>query len=107
MQNFLQFLMYKTKSVDGIPGSLNKWIKVFTTKKDASKKGQNKMIRTFSMFKNNDNMSQSEKDKIADLTKDLYRQAFKKFKLLRIRMKISYEAFIKENTILELFMRAI
>lgn len=52
-------------------------------------------------------MTEKEKDKRELLIKDLYRQAFKKFKLLRIRMKISYEAFTKENTVLELFLRAI
>lgn len=41
------------------------------------------------------------------MTKELYKQAFKKFKLMRIRMKISYEAFMKEYTIPELFMRSI
>lgn len=37
----------------------------------------------------------------------IFKDTFHKFLLMRIRMKISYEAFIKDYTVQELFLRTI
>ena len=62
--------MYKIKSVDGVPGSLDMWLEKLTKKDD--KPGKGKLFRKITSFMDNKNLSVVEKQNRENLIKELY-----------------------------------
>jgi hypothetical protein len=60
MQILLRFLLYKIKSVDGVPGTLDGWVKKLT-KKDKSNVMESPLLRKFSTLIGVNNISDEKK----------------------------------------------
>ena len=107
----VQFLLYKIDSIDGFRGTastvLNKIIEMTQTKKAVNQSKSRSIVAfTKSMLSKKDNINVAPEVK-RKIQQKIFKDTFHKFFLMKVRMKISYEAFHKDYTIIELFLRSI
>ena len=80
MNYFLRYLITSLRTIDGIRGSADGILKV---------------------------LKKQSKEKYELIEQKLYRKIYKKYIIMRVRSKISYEALLKRMTITELFCTTI
>ena len=100
MNDFLMILIEAMKTVDGNRGSFDHVEELVLDHKIKQKLSQNPQDQTIKQVANSTKLSRQEINSINQTT-------LMKFKLMRIRSKMSFQAFIKKQTILENIMQSI
>ena len=98
MKIVIQFLILVLKSVDGLRNSANEQINTMMAIQSQGESNQRWLFETKDFELNN--LYRLNMQILSEKT-------WKKFMLLKVRMKISYSAFAKDLTISELFLKAI
>ena len=103
--NLVKYLLYKINTIDGIAGSADKILSVLESQGiESYRKKQKIPIQKFSK-KDVPNAFLTRmrlKNKL-----NVMRQAYLKYTVIKFRIKVSWIAFTKKMTIMELFTRAI
>ena len=95
MSDFLKLLIYKTATINGVRGTAIPVREILYKKemKAMSKQGRLNGYKKMRIQKR------------LDFT--LMKKTFTQYQMMRVRMKISFHAFIKNETILELWLKTI
>ena len=101
MQMLLEFLIISLQTLDGVRHSGRNFI-IHNNKSKLTKKQQNEIKKG----KNLDHLFVSE-NASKPQEKELYLKVIKMFNKMRVRMKLSYMAFQKGQTVKEMFLETI
>lgn len=94
MSKFLKLLIYQMQSIDGYRKTMVPMI--------------NMMLKKISKTKEGKTISEYERyELIKDIKHKIMRKVFHKYLVMKVRMKISYEAHLKSCTLVELWMQSI